>query len=167
MSGPTIKALSLHQPWASLIALGAKTIETRGWAAPGHVVGDLVAIHAAKSTTSIGPRGYTLGVGTYEVEHDEGGLLLRGDGLAWPYRLPLGAIVAVARLGTCERMTGESISTVSAEEKPFGFYEPGRFAWHLEAVRRLDDPVPYRGAQGLFNVPLSLVGGQAMTEVQP
>lgn len=26
-----IKALSLWQPWASLIAIGAKKIETRGW----------------------------------------------------------------------------------------------------------------------------------------
>jgi hypothetical protein len=26
-----MKALSLHQPWASLIALGVKRIETRSW----------------------------------------------------------------------------------------------------------------------------------------
>ena len=27
----TIKALSVHQPWASMIALGPKTIESRTW----------------------------------------------------------------------------------------------------------------------------------------
>ena len=29
-----MKALTLHQPWASLIAHGVKTIETRSWAPP-------------------------------------------------------------------------------------------------------------------------------------
>ena len=31
-AGAPIKALTLHQPWASLMAWGVKTIETRGWA---------------------------------------------------------------------------------------------------------------------------------------
>ena len=30
--GAPVKALTLHQPWASLMAWGVKTIETRGWA---------------------------------------------------------------------------------------------------------------------------------------
>ena len=39
-----MKALTLHQPWASLIAIGAKKIETRSWATSYR--GPL-AIHAA------------------------------------------------------------------------------------------------------------------------
>lgn len=41
-----IKAITLHQPWATLIALGFKTFETRSWATLA--VGDPLAIHAGK-----------------------------------------------------------------------------------------------------------------------
>ena len=42
----TIRAITLHQPWASAIALGMKSYETRSWDCdtPGPV-----AIHAGKS----------------------------------------------------------------------------------------------------------------------
>ena len=40
-----MKALTLTQPWASLVACGAKTIETRSWRTPYR---GPVAIHAAK-----------------------------------------------------------------------------------------------------------------------
>ncbi len=54
-----MKALSLHQPWASLIAEGMKTIETRPWATKYR--GPL-AIHAVKKVP-----GYS-GIGNYLVE---------------------------------------------------------------------------------------------------
>ena len=41
-------AITLHQPWASLIALGIKTVETRSWAAPGRLLGQTIAIHAGR-----------------------------------------------------------------------------------------------------------------------
>jgi len=44
-SGGSVKALTLTQPWAYLVAVGAKTIETRSWRATYR--GPL-AIHAAK-----------------------------------------------------------------------------------------------------------------------
>jgi activating signal cointegrator 1 len=47
--GGTVKALSLHQPWATLIAIGAKRLETRGYWPYTHR-GDL-AIHAARRWT--------------------------------------------------------------------------------------------------------------------
>ena len=40
-----MKALTLTQPWASLVAIGAKRIETRSWSTPYR---GLLAIHAAK-----------------------------------------------------------------------------------------------------------------------
>ena len=40
-------ALTLWQPYATLIACGAKTIETRSWAAPESLIGQRLAIHAA------------------------------------------------------------------------------------------------------------------------
>jgi hypothetical protein len=35
-------------------------------------------------------------------------------------------------------------------EVPFGDYTPGRFAWVLAAVRALAEPIPARGAFGLW-----------------
>lgn len=43
-----MKAISLWQPWASLIACGAKPYETRSWAPPRSMIGQPIAIHAAK-----------------------------------------------------------------------------------------------------------------------
>ena len=43
-----LKAISLHEPWASLIASGHKTLETRSWRPPKLLVGCTIAIHAAK-----------------------------------------------------------------------------------------------------------------------
>lgn len=43
-----MKAISLWQPWASLIACGAKPFETRSWAPPRELIGQPIAIHAAK-----------------------------------------------------------------------------------------------------------------------
>jgi hypothetical protein len=88
-----MRALTIRQPWASLVACGAKTIATRSWKTSYR--GDLL-IHAGKvaETGEVGP---------YNVEKDNPrgtspAYLLRGDSLSWPYRLPLGAVVAVARL---------------------------------------------------------------------
>lgn len=50
-SGSTLlKAITLLQPWASLVAMGAKTIETRPYATQYR--GPL-AIHAAKTATFV------------------------------------------------------------------------------------------------------------------
>lgn len=58
-----MKALTLWQPWASLIALGVKTIETRSWAAPKSLIGQRIAIHASKRGLPVGgirlPKKYT------------------------------------------------------------------------------------------------------------
>ena len=43
-------AITLHQPWATLIALGIKTVETRSWPAPERLLGQVIAIHAGKRT---------------------------------------------------------------------------------------------------------------------
>ena len=43
-----MKAISLWQPWASAIAIGEKTIETRSWWTPHR---GALAIHAAKTDT--------------------------------------------------------------------------------------------------------------------
>jgi len=41
-------AITLWQPWATAMAAGFKTIETRPWPAPKNLIGQRIAIHAAK-----------------------------------------------------------------------------------------------------------------------
>jgi hypothetical protein len=86
-----------------------------------------------------------------------------------------GAIIAVAELvrcglivaceqrdGGCE--TGRfvscvpgSVHAVSPQELALGDYTPGRYGWVLANVQPLTEPVPCRGRQGLFRVPLDAV----------
>jgi activating signal cointegrator 1 len=124
-----MKALSLWQPWASAIAIGVKRIETRHW--PTNYRGPLL-IHAAKRKTDVAD----------EIEDLELDLDLT--------TLPFGALVAVARLVDCRRTDGLAVSD---REAMLGNYSTGRFGWILEDIRAFSDPIPYRGAQGLFNVP--------------
>ena len=39
-------AINLHRPWATLVALGIKNVETRSWPAPARLIGQTIAIHA-------------------------------------------------------------------------------------------------------------------------
>jgi len=57
-----VKALVVRQPWASLIAHGIKTIETRGFAPRTSIEpGDQIAIVAGKAVPSAGTQGDEIG----------------------------------------------------------------------------------------------------------
>jgi hypothetical protein len=139
-----VKAIALWQPWASLIAVGAKRVETRYWPAPRGLVGQRIAIHAAKTNRELAT-------------------CLERPFLYYlpePSALPLGAIVATAELYSCSVMTPEHVARVEAgspDEFAFGWWASGRFAWELRRVRRLDEPVPFVGRQGVFEVPDGLI----------
>jgi len=127
-----VRAISLWQPWASAIALGNKSIETRHWTTKYR--GPLV-IHAARRW---GPDERYFA----SVEHALGRL---------PKRLPLGAYVAVADLVDV-KTTEELLLTVGPIEKIYGNYEEGRFGWVLQNVRPLAEPVPGKGKQGFWSL---------------
>lgn len=128
-----MKALSLTQPWAEEVAAGFKQWETRSWSTNYR---GLIAIHAAK-----GFPGYAKEFAAIE----------RAIG-RMPERATLGAIVAVARIVDVRR-TEDVALELSGLERHLGDYTPGRFAWHLMDVRRLDEPIPARGALGLWTTP--------------
>lgn len=139
-----MKTISLWQPWASLIAIGAKRIETRHWAAPANVIGQRIGIHAAKTTSHL------------HVCDTEPFSNYISDSRA----LPFGALVATAVLDRCTEMTERAIRELQArlpDEAEFGLYEPGRFAWVLRDVVALGEPIPYRGMQGFFEFPDALL----------
>ena len=178
---PEIRALTLHQPWASLIAWGVKRYETRP--RPLSYRGPL-AIHAAKVWTQEQADAHLQFGGALFVDH---------YGFArWLEQPPLGCVVAVADLVDCQRMVapctcdedpqicqnpesstasptglescgsctedlepGEiSVASVSEAERLCGYWHPGRWAYRLENVRRLAEPIPARGKQGLWRFDL-------------
>ena len=138
-----MKAITLTQPWATLVAIGAKRIETRSWRTSHR--GPLL-IHAAKAI----PSGWTPFMQPAFVEALEPLVGLNEFGSPNIDLLPRGFIIAVAELvhvHPTERVDG---LPTSAQELAFGDYGPGRYAWRLWNVRRVV-PIPYTGHLGLFN----------------
>lgn len=70
-----VKALSLHQPYASLICCGKKTIETRRW--PTSYFGDLLICSTKTPIIEGGP--YLYGYALCVVEVVACRMMLRGD----------------------------------------------------------------------------------------
>jgi hypothetical protein len=94
----TYKALSLWQPWATLMAAGYKRNETRSWAPGSLHPGELVLIHAAKRYT-VEERGFARG--DWMANHY---LTLAAERGLWSFDdPPLGALIAVAQFAKAER----------------------------------------------------------------
>lgn len=132
-----MKAITLWQPWATLIAIGAKQFETRSW--DTNYRGPL-AIHAAKrpvSRVDVSPAiSRALAENGY-ADYD------------WS-KLPYGCIVCTVDLVYTlytEQAVGSSL--FGPLELHFGDYTPGRFAWRLDDVQPVDN-VPAVGRQGFW-----------------
>ena len=68
-------------------------------------------------------------------------------------QIPLGYIVGIVELDGVHK-TEYVYPLISDDEREFGNYASGRFAWHLSSAKLLP-AVPYRGKQGLFDVDTS------------
>ncbi len=132
-----MKSISLIQPWASLIANGIKTIETRSLNT--HHRGPL-AIHASKS---IPAWVYSL------CAEPEMFAILKRYGLLPIDELPRGVVLATCRLVDVDHITFDY--NVSPVQRPLGDFRPGRYAWWLKDIKRLAIPIPARGALGLWD----------------
>lgn len=119
-----MKALTVCQPFAELIAMREKPIENRDW--PTRYRRPL-AIHAGKSRQ----------------------WMENGDEVAYP-RMSFGAVVAIATLHDCVTIANLPPDLRAHE------HAKGPWCWILTDVRRLLTPVPWRGAQGLWDLPEGL-----------
>lgn len=151
-----MRAITICQPYAHLIAIGEKSVENRTWATDHR---GLLAIHAGKG------RDY--------LDEDD---LEKWPGMAF------GAVVAVANLAGCVQLdrsrvalSGLRINGVDfppVENETFTVpdwakrrwpwlaghqHTEGPVAWVLTEVRALPVPVPCRGAQGLWDVPADVL----------
>lgn len=127
-----MRALTISQPWASIIATGDKFVENRTWATPYR---GALLIHAGKGTQ-----------------------YLTKQELA---KHPTGCILAVCRLLECvevatlcnrihrnhpyPNLTMSRMLEVSQHE-----YTEGPFAFVLSELQTFTDPIPCGGAQGLW-----------------
>jgi hypothetical protein len=169
-----MKAITLTAPYGTLIALAekypelGKHIETRGWSTSYR--GELL-IHQAKG---LGPVGGMAGLRALINRPVFFKTLMRivpnynryCDVDAIIEHLPLGALVAKATLVNCP-MIGvlldgtpaymvydERLPVLQAVQEPelsFGYYEAGRHAWLLANIRAMPEPIPCKGALGLWN----------------
>jgi len=140
-----VKALTIHQPWAWLIVEGHKRVENRPRAFAHR--GPL-AIHAGQRR---GAQKYAAAAGGLDGLIDT----LRAAGYPVPDadELTYGAVVGtvelvdVVRMGNEPRLPGMDAHGLASE--PFA---TGPVCWVLAEPKRLAEPIPCRGKQGLFEV---------------
>lgn len=127
-----MRALTLHQPWAHLVARGDKLVENRPWKPPHWLAGERFAIHAGK-----------------KWDERAAELIYRATGESFqPDRVIFGAILATATL--CDCITVAESASLRADQRGWLF---GPYGWILENIRRVAEPVYCRGFQGLWRVP--------------
>lgn len=164
-----MKALTIRQPWATLLAIEAKAVETRSWQTKyrGPVLIHAGAGHtrAERELEEMEPFFAALG------GHDDG-----QERIATP--LPRGQVLAVADLvdviptTTLDELMQKhrrpcvqvnhpdhvpGYKRLPANERLFGDYAPGRFGWIFDHVQRLDNPVPASGALSLWTPPTDVL----------
>lgn len=160
-----MKAITILQPWAGLVPLGLKSIETRSWA-----------------TKYRGPLAIHAGLKPFDTRSYFDRELYRfSNALQLPNifsfdQLSYGAVIGIAELVACYKIisVGEGFlcpkghksillysednkvngshyfgKTVTEDEIAFGDYTPGRFAWILASARPIE-PIPARGMQRLW-----------------
>ncbi len=165
-----MKALTVYQPWASLIMAGAKPYEFRGWRAPRSLIGQRVVIHASVRKIDV-KEAWTLHKILEHRDRDADFVRWAAEtclvpekalpvlGLAWRpavprcVQLPLGAGLGTAILG--EPRNGIEI----AEE--FGVPrandsdrdEHANWGWPFTDIEIWDEPIQMKGKQGFWNWP--------------
>lgn len=164
----SIRVLSLTQPWASLVMLGAKKIETRSWPAPKAMIGQRIAIHASKGWTADDRNAcckphflralWPEWTGYDATDAPPGGYVSVGYRLysiadidQRSRKLPRGMVLCTARLTGCWSTNRlDLIDRLPDAERAFGFYGPDRWMWGLDRVQVFEEPIPARGQLGLW-----------------
>lgn len=126
------KALSVRQPWASLIVCGLKTVEIRTWSTTYR--GQLY-IHASKSQDDVAMNRFQLDTP------------------------PMGALLGTVELVDVQPFSREMWDELAEKHLDNGAFMPGLYAWHLKSARPLPEPVAYKGDRLLF--PVILNGAKA------
>lgn len=143
--GTFMKALSLKHPWAFLVMIGWKTIETRTWKTNyrGTILihNGMKWVNEAEAEADPVSRDFVIDGTLFYTEKYKG-----TNVFYYP-----GGILGTVELVDCRPMTKED------EPKAGVSATPGRYAWVLKNPKPFYRPVKLRGQLGLFNVKRSLV----------
>jgi activating signal cointegrator 1 len=139
-----MKVLSMIQPWATFFAIGETKYETRSWSTKYR---GKLAIHASKKTDKIICR-----------EEPFRSILIKHG--YTEDTLPNGVIIATCRLTNCFKVTlnkGTSAildggQVVMGKDYLFGDYQEGYFAWEVDDMTLLTDPIPAKGKLSLWEL---------------
>ncbi len=162
-----MKALTVWQPWASLIMAGAKPYEFRSWRPPRSLIGQRIVIHAAtRPIDRVDAAAYhnilagrefdeelrTLAAETCLIPEKAIPVLLRAwmaDRDPLPLAAGLGtAILGEPRLGTL--IAAEfGVSRANDSDRD----EHVRWGWPLTDIEVWPEPIPMSGRQGFWNWP--------------
>lgn len=136
-------AITLHQPWASLLIAGVKVHETRGFRLPDRLIGQWVAIHAAKRQPAL-----LQGLDP---------ICRRALGADYFRRLPRGAVLGLVQFASCK---GTMLTSPAGyEDERSGDWRPGRYAWRVSGRRVFPAPVHCAGRQLWWRVRLEFEPG--------
>lgn len=130
-----MKALTLIRPWDQAIVRGPKRVENRDWKPPAALLkpGERLAIHAGRK--------WDAGFDAYNSEWTP----------PTESECPSGVVVGVATLDAVHDVKGCDVCmTCAICNDP---WTVGDFGWVLKGVVALAEPVPCRGAQGLWTLP--------------
>lgn len=144
-------ALTVHQPYATLLAHGVKDIENRGRALPSTRTDRMLWIHAGRTIRPVEADPFAweqvaaLGWGAEEIQRDAGRIL------GWV--VPLGSHHADECLHRTGRgfTRGGAVLPASAWCSPWG--HPDSHHWQMSSGTPIDDPPDCRGQQGLWRIP--------------
>ena len=151
-----MKAITLHEPWASLIRFRRKQVETRGWPAPQSLIGRQIAIHAGKRAD-------------WDLAE------------RWDVPCAPGHVVAIARLqwslqvrayspaydGGVNAVCSTTQGDVGVATDEYGDFSVGRWLWVLTDIVPLDPPLPAVGHQGFWDVDTRAVWARTPWPVCP
>lgn len=127
-----MKALSIQQPWAYCITHGTKRVENRTWSSAYR--GPLL-IHAGKRYQT----GMEALIHADSPEVDIEGML----------HSPRGAIVGICRMVDCIGLHADQ-SRLPRDQRIWS--DPYQYKFLLAEVRAFDEPIPWKGALGFFDV---------------
>ncbi len=157
--GNVIKAITLLEPWAILVATGFKKIETRSRIS--NYRGKL-AIHASKRNPKWARELCFLE--PFRSVLDE--INMRANYTLPLSNLPLGAVIATCWMKECCLIKEDGLYRLipyrmgkpeyyaplpGEPERSFGDFTPGRYAFILEDVKPLPEPIPAKGILGMWN----------------
>ena len=148
-----MKAITIKQPWASLIVHGIKDVENRTWKCPKKYIGQRILIHAGKSSANFWD---------YPVARqvDEFIRQISKSGTDWS-QYPFGAIIGSVEIKDCV-INHSSIWAEKTENYTIGMNPKlheeitGKkviYNWVLANPILFPEPIPYKGKLSFWEYP--------------